>query len=166
MLQFNWFAILATSIIPLLVGAVYYHRAVLGKAAARYSPGFDTAHSPKVYAFYLLLGVLLSVFFIPVVFHANHLFSLVAQPGGGPPVEGSPAYQDVVAFLEKYGGNFRTFKHGAFHGILMAVFSIWPVLAITSFMGKKKWQYTAVHLGYWVIVFALMGGIINAYGLK
>jgi Protein of unknown function (DUF1761) len=166
MLSFNWYVILSTSIIPLVVGAVYYHHAVLGKVAARYSPSIGQRHSTKVYVFCLLLGVLLSGFMIPVVFHANHIFSIVAQPGGGPPTEGTPAYQDAMAFLEKYGNNFRSFKHGMLHGIIAAVFGIWPVLASTAFLEKKKWPYTAVHLGYWVIVFALMGGIINAYGLN
>jgi hypothetical protein len=162
--KFNWFFILATSIIPLAVGLLYYHQAVLGKVAARYSPAIGQGFTPKIYAYFLLLGVFLSVFLLPVVFHIMHVYSLIGQPGGGPPPEDSVIYLDSMAYLEKYGGNFLTFKHGMFHGILTALFGIWPVLAISGFLEKRQWQYTAVQLGYWVIVFALMGGFINAFG--
>lgn len=170
MLQFNWLAILASGLLPLFVGAVYYNPKVLGNAWMNASgiaeERLKNANMTKIFGFTLLLGLLLAVFFMPIVLHAIHVYSLVAPPGGGAAVPDSPGMQDALAFLEKYGGNFRTFKHGAFHGIIAAVFCVWPVLGIVALFERKGWKYTAIHLGYWAITFALMGGVICAYGLK
>lgn len=168
MLEFNWPAILASGLIPLLVGGIYYNPKVLGNAWMKAS-GLDEArlkgaNMTKIFGFTLLLGLLLSVFFMPVVLHAIHVFSLVSPEGGGQAVPGTPEVQDALAFLEKYGDNFRTFKHGAFHGIIAALFCVWPVLGIVALFERKGWKYTAIHLGYWVITFALMGGVVCAYG--
>jgi hypothetical protein len=169
MLPFNWPVILAVCLIPLLVGAIYYHKNVFGGLLARIENRSNEAkngHSPMIYVFSLLLGVLLAVFMIPVVFHANHVFSLISQPGGGPPDENSEGFKAAQAFINTFGGNFNTFKHGFFHGILTALFGAWPILGIHSMFEGKKWKYVALHLGYWVLVLGLMGGLINAFGLK
>jgi Protein of unknown function (DUF1761) len=168
MLSFNWLIILSTGILPLVLGAAYYHPSLMGNALQRFSPDspHTLGHPLKVYVFCLILGFVLAVFMIPVVFHANHIFSLVAMPGGGPPDPDSPALKAATEFIEQYGTNFRSFKHGVFHGVLTALFGAWPLIGITAMFERKKWQYTAIHLGYWAILFALMGGIINAYGLK
>jgi Protein of unknown function (DUF1761) len=170
MAVFNWLGILPCAIIPLIIGFIYYHPKVFGTAwmniAGMTEARMKDANMGKVFGFTLLLGVVLSVFFMPVVLHAMHAFSLVSPAGGGPADENGAPYQDALAFVTKYGGNFRTFKHGAFHGILTALFVIWPTLGIISLFERKSWKYTAIHLGYWTITFALMGGIICAYGLK
>jgi hypothetical protein len=66
-------------------------------------------------------------------------------------------------FLDKYGNNFRTFKHGAFHGILSALFFATPVLGINALFERKSFKYIFVHAGYWMLTLALMGGVICAY---
>lgn len=167
MLTLNWIVIFTAGIIPLLVGAIYYHPKVLGKAAKR-AAGLDpdapdAGHHPKVYVFALLLGVLLAIFMVPIVIHASHIFSIVAQQGGGPAEPNSPAAQDALAFFAKYGGNFRTFGHGIFHGVLTLVFGAWPLLAIHAMFERRSWRYIAVHLGYWAIVLTLLGGVICAF---
>ena len=111
----------------------------------------------------LLLGLVLSIFFIPTVIHSNHLASLVFQPGVGPAEAGSQAMQDATAFFNKYGTNFRTFKHGVFHGVLAALFCVWPVIGFNALFERRGWKYVAIHVGYWVITFALMGGVVCAF---
>jgi Protein of unknown function (DUF1761) len=160
----NWIVILASGLTPLIIGGIYYHPKVLGNAAARAAGAsasdMQRQRRPKVYIFTLLLGLLLAVFIIPNVLHFNHLYSMIALPGNGP---GSEAAQDVAAFLGKYGNNFRTFGHGAFHGILTALFGAWPILGTIAVFEMRSWRYTAIHLGYWVIVLALMGGVVCAW---
>jgi Protein of unknown function (DUF1761) len=170
MLPFNWIAILPTCLIPMLVGFIYYHPKVLGtawmKIAGMNEESMKNANMGKIFGFTLIFGVFLSVFLLPVVLHAMHAFSLVLPPGGGDLDPQSAAAQDVTAFIAKYGGNFRTFGHGAFHGILTALVGIWPTLGIVSLFERKGWKYTAIHLGYWVITLGLMGGVICDYGVK
>jgi Protein of unknown function (DUF1761) len=167
MLSFNWPIILATGILPLLMAMVYFHPQLMGNLALRHGV-MPTAlmqdRKPLFYVYGVLLGMLLAVFFVPVVFHVNHLFSLIALPGGPPP-EGSEALSEARAFVEKYGQNFRTVKHGVFHGVLTVFFGVWPILGMTAFLERKKWQFTGIWLGYWLLLFAIMGGVINGFGL-
>ena len=67
-------------------------------------------------------------------------------------------------FLAKYGRKFLSFRHGALHGVIAALFGIWPVIGINALFERRGWKYTAIHLGYWVITFALMGGVICGFG--
>jgi hypothetical protein len=166
MIQYNLLPILASSLIPLLVGAIYYNPKVLGNAWMN-ACGFNEeylkqANMLKIFGYTLLLSILLAGFIMPVVFHALHVFSLV----GGQPAPDSAEMRDAAAFYASYGGNFLTFKHGAFHGIMAALFGVWPVLGISALFERRSWKYIAIHVGYWAIVFALMGGIICAFGVK
>jgi hypothetical protein len=164
----NWLPILASALIPLLVGFLYYNDNVLGKAWKRYA-GIDEDRLKQgnfvlILLFTLLLGVLLAGFLLPVVFHFMHVFSATAPEGGGMSDPTSEAAKDAMAFYEKYGTRFRTFRHGALHGAITAFTGIWPVLAINALFERRGWRYTAIHLGYWVITLTLMGGIICAFG--
>jgi hypothetical protein len=80
---------------------------------------------------------------------------------GEPGIPSDPMSNPDYKFMfDKYGHNFRTFKHGAFHGILSAVFFALPVLGIQAMFERRSGKYIFIHLGYWVITFVLMGGII------
>jgi hypothetical protein len=165
MLHFNWLAILSTSLIPLVVGFVYYNPKVMGTAWMRVTgitpESAAGANMAKVMGLTWLLGILLSTFFLPVVFHAMSVTSLVAPEAG---VADPNATQDAADFLAKYGRKFLSFRHGALHGVIAALFGIWPVIGITALFERRGWKYTAIHLGYWVITFALMGGVICGFG--
>jgi hypothetical protein len=65
--------------------------------------------------------------------------------------------------MSKYGSNFRTFKHGALHGFITSLFIILPAIGTSALFEQKSWKYVAVHVGYWAICMALMGGVICAY---
>lgn len=163
-MQLNWLVILLNSFVPLLVGAVYYNKMFFGGAAQSAAGPSSAAknHPAMVYIFSLLMSVLLAVFMMPIVMHANHLYSLIAMRDYDPGTA-STAQQDVAAFMAKYGSNFRTFKHGAFHGLLTAIFGVWPILGIVALFENKGWKYIAVHVGYFAICLMLMGGTICAY---
>ncbi|HNL85462.1 MAG TPA: DUF1761 domain-containing protein, partial [Chitinophagales bacterium] len=60
----------------------------------------------------------------------------------------------------RYGNEFRTFHHGALHGALSGLFLIFPVLSINALFERKSWKYIFINSGFWIISFALMGGII------
>jgi hypothetical protein len=73
----------------------------------------------------------------------------------------TPIGQNVITLLNgEYGTNFRSFKHGALHGTIMAVLFAFPILAINALFERKGAKYIFIHLGYWVITIALMGGVI------
>ena len=58
---------------------------------------------------------------------------------------------------------FHTFKHGAFHGVIAALFVVLPTLGTNALYEQKSWKYILINVGYWVVCFALMGGILNVW---
>ena len=65
--------------------------------------------------------------------------------------------------MDKYGNNFRTFKHGFVHGILAGIFLALPLIAVNALFEKKGVAYIAINAGFWTINLALMGGVICAF---
>jgi len=66
----------------------------------------------------------------------------------------------MAGMFEKYGSNFRTFKHGAFHGILASLMLALPLIGINALFERKGFKYIAINVGYWIVSFAIMGGIV------
>ncbi|HMQ46045.1 MAG TPA: DUF1761 domain-containing protein [Saprospiraceae bacterium] len=163
---FNFPIILLAALVPLVVGAIWYNPKVLGNAWMK-SCGFteeDLKGANMIlifgltYLFSLMLGTVMNV----TVIHQNHVYSILVDEAGFMQ-EGSDLMVYLQDFMEKYGSNYRTFKHGAFHGVLSGIFFALPVVGILALFERRRFPYIAIHTGYWIISLALMGGIICAY---
>ena len=78
--------------------------------------------------------------------------------GGDPTMEGVlPSYQ---AFMDDYGSSFRTFKHGALHGLLAGLFLVLPIVGTNGLFERKSWKYILINTGYWTVALIIMGAII------
>ena len=77
---------------------------------------------------------------------------------------GSEVNTYFMDFMSKYGSEFRTFKHGAFHGLLCGIFLFLPVLGTNALFERRSWKYILLNVGYWTISAMIMGGIISAWG--
>ena len=75
---------------------------------------------------------------------------------------GSDAMNDFNGLMGKYGGNFRTFSHGAIHGVITALLFVLPLIATNSLFERKSWKYNLIHVGYWLVTLALVGGLLCA----
>ena len=62
--------------------------------------------------------------------------------------------------MELHGNDFRTFKHGAFHGTIGALFLALPILGINALFERRSFKYIAIHTGYWMLTMGLMGGVL------
>ena len=62
--------------------------------------------------------------------------------------------------MDKYGNNFRSFGHGAIHGIIASVFFVLPVVAINALFERRSWKYIMLHWGFWAVSLLIMGGLI------
>ena len=106
-----------------------------------------------------LLAIPVAIVLNFAVIHQSHLYSvLVEEPGFGQ--AGTAVQQYYEAFLNQYGSNFRTFKHGAFHGLLQALFMALPLLVLQGLLEKRALKQSFYHAAYWTISLVLMGGII------
>ncbi|MCF8459841.1 MAG: DUF1761 domain-containing protein [Flavobacteriales bacterium] len=156
--------LLGAALIPTIVGFLYYNpKFGFGKAWMSASGVTEdmakTGNMAIIFGVSLLLSVLLAVQVNFIVIHQAHIQSaLMNQPGFGE--EGSEVMLYLADFMAKYGQEFRTFKHGALHGVLSGVFFVLPVLGTNALFERKGLKYIAVNVGYWVITLALMGGVI------
>ena len=165
-MSMNFLAIFVSALIPLIVGAIWYHPKVMGTRWMRLSGTTEeqirSGNMAVIFGVTYLLSILLAVSINYAVIHQAHVYSiLVEEPGFME--EGSELMVWLNDFMDQYGDNFRTFKHGAFHGVLQAVFFALPVFGINALFERRSWGYIWLHLSYWVIALALMGGVLCAW---
>ena len=161
MITLNWLAVLASGLVPLAVGAVWYGP-LLGKAwmnAADMSmEKMEGANMMKIYGLALVFGIMLALGLMPIVIHQMGVFSVLQNLGIEK--EGSEGYIYFQDFMTKYGTEFRTFKHGALHGFMTGVLIFLPVMGTNALFERKGWKYILINVGYWSVTAMIMGGII------
>ena len=141
-MNINWLAIIAASILPLVTGFLWYGP-LFGKAWMKESGMTEEKakqmNPAKTYGLAVVFAFLL----------AFSIYMTVTV--GGP--------DDMRHGMEPY----LTFKHGALHGSMLALFVALPVFATNALFEQKSFKYVAINIGYWVVTMALMGGIVNAW---
>ena len=162
-MELNWYVSFIASIIPILVGFIWYHPRVFGKAWLKSIKSTEEDLKGRkmllVFGLCYLFSLMLSFALMPMVIHQMHMFSVFANDATmKDPNSASSLY--VKNFFDLYGTNFRTFKHGAFHGALASLFFALPIIGIIALFEKKTFKYVAIHTGYWLVTLALMGGVI------
>ncbi len=159
----NFYMYFVTALIPLLVGAVYYHPKVLGTAWMN-SNGFKEedlkgANMMVIFGASFVFGVLISLTMAGLTIHQGGAMQAMMP---GVMESGSEAMQDANAWMAKYGNNHRSFGHGALHGAFFTIFFVWPLIAINAMFERRGWKYVLIHVIYWVITLALMSGLVCA----
>jgi hypothetical protein len=162
----NAFAILVAAFIPLVIGAIWYNEKVFGKAWMKASgmtvEKTQSGNMLLIFGLTFVLGLLAAFELSTMVVHQSGVFSLLlSEPGFDDP--NSEVRQFFDSFMEKYGDKHRTFGHGSLHGGIAGFFMALPIIGIVSLFERKSWKYIAIHAGYWVVTFALMGGLISAW---
>lgn len=134
--QPNWLAIVIAALIPMIVGFAYYHKAVFGKAwmnsLGLKEEDLKAGNMGIIFGISLLMSFLLSMFMLVNV--------------DGPGQEGA----------------YDSFKHGAVHGVIVALLVATPVMVTNGLFERKNFKNLAINILYWVITLALMGGVIDA----
>lgn len=139
----NWLALLVASLSTLVVGFVWYHPKVFGtiwmNEIGMTEEKAKNSNMALTFGLSVVLAFLAAFFIMTIVFM------------GGPPEmpHGTP--------------EFMTFKHGAAHGTMLALFIVLPVIVTNGLFEQRSFKYMMVVTGYWVVAFALMGGIINGW---
>lgn len=139
----NWLAILVSALIPLIIGAIWYHPKVFGtvwmNATGITEDKLKTMSPAKAYIVAVLLSVVLSFYL-----YINVLI-------GGP--------DDMRHGQEIY----MTFKHGAAHGAFLGLFVVLPALTTNATFEMKSAKYIFINVFYWIVSLALMGGTLNGW---
>ena len=152
------------ALVPTIVGFIWYNPKFLGKAwmeAAGLTQ--ETAQKgfnmPLVFGLSLFLSFMLALSLCSVVIHQMGLSSMMkdAAEMNDPNSVTSQAYHHLMT---NFSGNYRSFKHGAFHGVILGIFTVLPVIATSAMFERKSFKYIAINAGYWIVSLAIMGAII------
>lgn len=139
----NWIAIVVAAILPLVTGFIWYNPKVFGTAWMKETGMTEekakSMNPAKTYG----LAVVFSFF------AAFYIYMTVMVGGPDDMRHGTEAY--------------LTFKHGALHGAMLGMLIGMPMFATNALFEMKSARYVLINVGYWVLTFALMGGVVNAW---
>jgi len=151
----------ATALIPLIMGFIWYNPKLFGKAWME-GAGL-TEERAKGGNMFLILGLTFVFGFFYSVF--LQMFS-IHQMNFGSILQPELNYTDPQGFTEaiKQAADlsehkFRTFRHGAVHGVVFSIVGLLPLVAIGSMFERRSWKYILINWGYWAICTILMAGI-------
>ncbi len=160
MIKFNWLLLSLTSLVPIIVAYLWFNPSIY----VRIFKGWDLSQfnirwTPSSISILLVLGFMYSITLSYQVIHQLHFQSLLMNEVGFMKQEGS-AYKDLVYIFELYGKNFRSFSHGAFHGLLNSIFIVLPILVYGRFASGSSWRSVFFQWLFWTICGVTMGGLI------
>jgi len=155
---FNYLAILAASIAPILLGFIWYNPKCFGnvwmREAEMTEAKINAGNMAIIFGVSLLLSILLASFIPFLVVHDVGIYGITGGQMDGATTQ---------AFLAEWGGSYRTFGHGAAHGAMAGIFFALPVLAINALFERKSWKYILINVTYWVLCLTIMGSIIAGW---
>ncbi len=161
-MEINFITLLLAAIIPMITGFIWYSPKLFGNAWMKTiglkKEDIEGGNMIKIFGLSYFFSFLLATALMPMVIHQWGVFSTLGAPTEGVDLNA------FNSFMESYGNNFRTFKHGAFHGVLMGIFFVLPVLGTNALFEQKSFKYIAINVGYWILTLALMGGVICQFG--
>ena len=161
-MNINFLAVLVAALVPMIIGFIWYNPKVLGtawmKASGIAEEKLKTGNMAVIFGVSFLLSFMLSFFFQSMVIHQMHFGSMLfGTTFQDPNTEIGAMFKTI---MDQYGTAYRTFKHGAFHGVLSGVFIVTPIISINALFERKGFKYIAINCGYWIITLMIMGGIL------
>jgi hypothetical protein len=164
MVHINFLAVLVAALIPMVIGFIWYNPKVFGtawmKAADMSMEKMKGANMALVFGLTFVFSFLVAMTMNFVTIHQFGMqSSLMTDPKAlADPTTPIGAY--LADYIAKYGNNFRTFKHGAFHGTVSGFLFILPVISVNAMFERKGFKYIAINAGFWIVCLALMGSVI------
>lgn len=165
-MKLNYLIVMSSSLIPLVIGMLWYSKIGFGKVWMQ-ETGITEEQAKsmnmiKVIGLSMLFNIFVAMLLPNIVIHQTGLMSALMNESGfnEPTSELGMFLQD---FMTKYGTNFRTFKHGAFHGFLTSILFVLPIVGTSALYEMKSFKYIFIHVGYWAVSLMLMGGVICAF---
>jgi hypothetical protein len=167
-MEINFLALIVAALVPMLLGFVWYHEKVFGKAWMAAAGMTDEKIKGGNMALIFGLSFLFSLM---LAFEMNTLSVHDAFVGGATmhvtnyaePEPGS----EVAKWLDFYNTNLaatnHTFKHGVFHAVMVGLMLVLSIFATNALFERKGFKYVVVNVGYWIICLAIMGGILAAW---
>lgn len=160
----NFIAILISSLIPMIIGFIWYNDKTFGKAwmasAKLTQEDLKTGKMALIFGLTLVFSFFIALSLQMLVIHQMHVASMLfKQPISDPTTEIGALYKKL---MDMHGTSYRTFKHGCFHGVISTLFLVMPLIGINALFERKSIKYILIHTGYWAVTLGIMGGILSA----
>jgi len=156
-MELNFLAILVAAVVPMVLGFIWYgpmlFQNVWMREAEMTEEKMKGGNMAVIFGLSFVLSILLAFFTQFLTIHQLGALGMV----GGEIETALPSYE---AFMADYGNAYRTFKHGAFHGLLAGIFIVFPILATNGMFERKSWKLTFINSGYWTVALTIMGAIV------
>lgn len=155
-MEINFLAILVAAVSALVMGFIWYNPKVFGnawmQAADMTEEKMKGANMAKIFILAFIFAFLLALALMPMTIHQMGAFSLAQGELGM-----LPSYD---TFMADYANEFRTFKHGALHGVIGGFFIALPIIGTNALFERKSAKYILINSGYWIVTMGVMGAII------
>jgi len=158
----NVLIIVATALIPMVIGMAWYHPSLFGNAwlkeAGMTAEDMKANQKPLKFLLGFICNVLLAFGLFTLI---THEFSMLGLVGGDPELlkTGTGA-----AFLAEYGGIFSRFSHGVVHGIFATLLFAIPLIGHQCLWSGKSFKLFLLDVGFWLVCIILMSGVIAQWG--
>jgi uncharacterized protein DUF1761 len=167
MMQINFVAVLVAALVPMIIGFIWYNPKTFGtawmKAADMTEEKMKGANMALVFGLTFVFSFFIAMTMNFVTIHQwGAMSSMMTDPKAlqDPTTEVGAYFAD---YMKRFGNNFRTFKHGALHGTMSGIMLALPIIGVNALFERKGFKYIAINAGFWIVCFALMGGIICAW---
>ncbi|MBK8565916.1 MAG: DUF1761 domain-containing protein [Saprospiraceae bacterium] len=167
-MEINFFALIVAALVPMLLGFVWYHEKVFGKAwmaaAGMTDEKIKGGNMALIFGLSFLFSLMLAFQMNIQAVHDGFVEGAIAHATNyGEPAPGSEIAKWIEFYKTNLAASNHTFKHGAFHAVMLGLFLVLPVFATNALFERKGFKYVAVNVGYWIICLGIMGGIIAAW---
>lgn len=132
----NWLSLILATLVPMVVGFIYYHKALFGNAWME-SIGLTEEKAKEANMGKMMLFMVLSAFLI-----AFFMLNFTNGPG--------------------QEGIYDTAAHGAYHGVLVTLFLVLPLFISNGLAERRPWKNIWINTMFWGICICLMGAILDA----
>jgi len=129
-MEMNFNVLFLAALVPMIIGFVWYGP-LFGNAWMK-EMGFTKeslagTNMVKTLIISYVFSFFIASFLMFAVIHQSGVYSTLAgEPGFNEKAgEGFAFFQD---FINTYGDRFRTFGHGALHGVITSIFFVLPIL--------------------------------------
>lgn len=158
-MEFNFYAVLAATLVNLVIGFIWYNPKVFGTIWMRESGMTEEkakqGNMLKIFGLTILYSFMMAFMMSALTVHQMGALGMI----GGPDFIAT-AKPSFAAFMADYGTAFRTYKHGALHGFMSGVFLALPITAINGLFEHKTWKYMLINAGYWIVTMTIMGAVV------
>lgn len=164
--EINFYWLFITAAFPLIIGSIYYNPKVFGRAWISAAGLTETQARQDSMIKTFLLSYLFGLFVSYIIFlfavHQSSVYQLFLHEKDLL-VEGTEINNYIKEFMTKYGDKHRSFGHGVIHGVEITVLMGFGLIGINTLFERRPMKYLWIHLGFWAICGALMGGVLCAW---